>query len=340
MKSLRRLLLFLGLLWSVSLAVANVEKMKCPMGRDYDLYLPEKIDLNRTYWLVCYIHGAHGAACDNVPSLKHFVERGDCIGIAPSFAHGFQLLKNGTDEQLIGILDQLSKKYHLHPKMFVYGHSAGGQFSHRFTLRHSDLIIGCESCSSGTWATGGFYQSLNVAAKNIPIAIACGDEDKGKKGAVIARLAFSNSGDSCAMSQNPGWNRIEWLKQFQRQLEKENFFFKEKVFEGEGHDIEEREQEALAVESFLLATCGMLPEERTMYDDAIATIKKNKIAGRKDLVTSGLQSLEQNIETRSKTRLRSMLLSQGWHPSEAALDQCLKASKEFVYEEMKLLKRR
>lgn len=38
-----------------------------------------------------------------------------------------------------------------------------------------------------------------------------------------------------------------------------------------------REQESLALEPFLLGTCGMLPEERATYDAAIATIKKIKL---------------------------------------------------------------
>ncbi|MEI6417258.1 MAG: hypothetical protein WCO92_06020, partial [Verrucomicrobiota bacterium] len=106
-KSLRWLLLSLCFYGATPLLFSNVEMMKCPMGRDYDLYLPEKIDPDRTYWLVCYVHGAHGTAQDDIKSLQHFVDHSDCIAVAPSFARGFQLLKNGTDQQLIGILHQL-----------------------------------------------------------------------------------------------------------------------------------------------------------------------------------------------------------------------------------------
>jgi hypothetical protein len=59
------------------------------------------MDPNRTYWLACYVHGAHGVGSNDIVSLKDFVERGDCIGIAPSFDDGFQLLENGTADQLI-----------------------------------------------------------------------------------------------------------------------------------------------------------------------------------------------------------------------------------------------
>ncbi|MBM3857433.1 MAG: hypothetical protein FJ390_05655 [Verrucomicrobia bacterium] len=377
MKKLFRCLLLLLLCssWRTSSLLASVEQMKCPMGRDYDLYLPKKIDPNRTYWLVCYVHGSNGAACDDVPSLQHFVEQGDCIGVAPSFAHGFQLLKNGTDAQLIGILHQLSEKYKLHPKLFVYGHSAGSQFSHRFTMRHPDLVVGCEACSSGTWATGGIYQSPNLAAQNIPIAIACGADDVEKRGAVIARIANGAAVAAPAVrehpfyararkmyqrvvrfvraryagaranrraliqSDDPGWTRIEWFEKFSQMLQQESFFFKAKTFSGEQHNVQQREQTALAMESFLLGTSGMLPEERATYDSVIAAIEQNRAEGKSELVEKGLQQLQEMVATRSKETLRMTLLSHDWHINEAALGQCLRASKEFVDEEIMLIRK-
>jgi predicted esterase len=331
-------LLFLALLLSgtIPLLFSSVEQMECPMDRDYDLYLPTNIDPNRTYWLVCYVHGAHGAASDTVPSLKRFVERGDCIGVAPSFAPGFPLLKNRTDQQLIGIFHQLSEKYKLHSKLFIYGHSAGGQFAHRFTLQYPDLVIGCAACSSGTWATGGLYQNLTPAAQNIPMAIACGEDDIGKIGGIIARLASNKK--HLVQGENPGWNRIEWFQKFSQMLRQEHFFFKAKNFPNESHHIEESEQKDLAMESFLLGTCGMLPQERAIYDTAIATIKKNHDEGKSDLVEMGLEQLQKNVATRSQKTFRATLLSQGWHMNKASWDQCKKAGEEFVKEEIRLLR--
>lgn len=309
------------------------------MGRDYDLYLPEKIDPDRTYWLVCYVHGAHGTAQDDIKSLQHFVDHGDCIGVAPSFARGFQLLKNGMDQQLIGILHQLSSKYKLHAKLFVYGHSAGGQFSHRFMLRHPDLVIGCEACSSGTWTAGGVYQSLTPAAKEVPMAIACGSEDSGKIGAVIERLTVNCSVAAHTPKENPDWNRMEWFKKFTQQLEQRNFFFKAHIFPDDVHNVPMKEQESLALEPFLLGTSRMLPQERANYDAAIATIKKNKADGKTDLVTSGLQQLRHDVDSRSKETVRAALLAQDWHVNEAALDQCLRAAEEFVDEEINFIQK-
>lgn len=339
-----------------SLVSAVVQPMKDPLGRDYYLYLPEKIDPARTYWLVCYVHGSGGPNAygkPNIPGLLDFVARGDCIGVAPSFAIGFQLLKNRTDEQLIAILHQLGERYHLHTKLFVYGHFAGSQFSHRFTLRHPDLVVGCEACSSGTWATGGVYQSLNEAAKTIPIAIACGSEDRDSRGAVIARLANSNHLNpsnapimcrrerryqmGLVRSEDPGWNRIEWFKKFREQLAQGNYFFKSKIFSNDMHNVPMREQDAFALEAFLLGTSGMLPQERALYDSKLAAIKQELGEGKTDLAEKDSQQLQHDAATRSRETLRTTLTSQDWHSNTAALDQCLQAGQEFVRQELSYL---
>jgi hypothetical protein len=93
------------------------------------------------------------------------------------------------------------------------------------------------------------------------------------------------------------------------------------------------------MESFLLATSGMLPQERATYDAAIATIKKNRAEGKSDLVESGLQQLQQRSRERSKEIFRISLLSQGWQLNEATLDRCLKSQEEFVKEETILLRK-
>ena len=67
----------------------HVQLAKCPINRDYYLYLPEKIDPDRTYWLVCYAHGLKDPPRADFSTLLHFVMRGDCIAVFPAFKHGF-----------------------------------------------------------------------------------------------------------------------------------------------------------------------------------------------------------------------------------------------------------
>ncbi|MFZ4115668.1 MAG: hypothetical protein ACOYK6_02970 [Chthoniobacterales bacterium] len=313
----------------VQTQIIGVNKDKHP----HYLYLPATRDPNRTYWLVCYAHGAHDFGHDNIVSLKYFVERGDCIGLAPSFDEGFQLLENGTDVQLTQLFDQLKKQYNLHDKLFIFGHSGGGQFAHRFMMRYPDLVIGCAASSSGTWATGGkVYHEINTAAQNIPLAISCGSNDQARIGGIIERLSTQYSETASDGRQNPGWTRNEWFWQFQEQLEEGNFFFKEKEISGAAHRIEETEQEQLALEAFLLGTSGMLPEERAWYDKGIAMIQNN--SANHELVNQELEQLNQKVESRSKESLGKTLEAQGWHFSTQALECCMKAAKEFVGEEV------
>ena len=142
-----------------------------------------------------------------------------------------------------------------------------------------------------------------------------------------------------ARSEDPGWTRIEWFKKFTQQLEQRNFFFKAHIFPDDMHNVPMKEQEALALEPFLLGTSGMLPQERATYDTAIATIKKNKAEGKIDLVASGLQQFRHDVDSRSKETVRAALLAQGWHVNEAALDHCLRAAEEFVDEEINFIQK-
>ena len=173
---------------------------KCPMGRDYFLYVPQNPDAGKAYYLIVGAHGYKGTGKD--VNLGEWADRGDCIGAAPSFPNGYQILAEETDRQVIGIAQQLSKKYKLFPKMFLLGHSGGGQFVHRFALAHPELVLGCVATSSGSWA-----DTLNPAAAQIPIAIGCGEADNQK-----------------SSPQSP-YTRIEWAHRFEHLLMQSNFFY-------------------------------------------------------------------------------------------------------------------
>ena len=388
-----------------------IEKKRCPMDRDYFLYLPAVIDPTRTYWLICYVHGAHGFGRDDIMSLKHFVARGDCIGVAPSFTQGFQLLENKTDEQLIGILHQLGTTYKLHSKIFVFGHSGGGQFTHRFMLKHPDLVIACEACSSGTWATGGKFGSLfssvpnssdgqarifhadrdkevekadgarrtmksddgcvcthclrktsrstqypsgfpasavdwyeisgldQSLSQNIPIAIGCGSKDRGKVGATIQLLSSHSRQERLELVEEEILNRVQWFHEFEHQLHQGNFFYKSKLFQGEAHHVDEREQEALALESFSLGTCGMLPEEKAFFDLELAKVQKEMSNHKYDFADEQLHQLKMKMEERSHMYLKKELNNHGWSVNEEALEHCHQALGEFLDEEITRIKK-
>ncbi|MBX9743231.1 MAG: hypothetical protein K2W99_06825 [Chthoniobacterales bacterium] len=306
--------------------------------RDYFLYLPQKIDPEKTYWLVVYAHGAQGHLAQDLTIIKYFSEQKDCIVIAPNFPRGYQLLEHDSDQRVIEIFDQLKKKYHLHNKFFILGHSAGGQFAHRFTLKHPDLILGCEACSSGTWATGGVYHSLNQEAEGIPIAIGCGAEDHGQIGERIALLSQSNDAkkDNTIFS----WTRIEWFKKFEAELEKKKFFYKSVSFLGESHRIRSKEQIQFALEAFLLGTSGMLPNEEAQYESDIAAIQADIDALRLDQAQESIKKLELKSNSRSPMEFKNSLTLNNWHFNDQGLRQCTEAFNSFIKESISVLQKK
>ncbi len=307
--------------------------------RPHYLYLPSHLDPKRDYWLVCYIHGAHGCGRADVVSLEDFVKRGDCLGMAPSLDHGFQLLNSGTDKELLQVIDELRKHYRLHRTFFLYGHSAGAQFVHRFTMRYPHLVLGSAASSAGTWATGGIYHQLNPALREKPIGICCGREDQQRVGARIEKLFLEQSNTpfiSSVRSQDPGWSRVEWFRQFEKQLEEGNYFFKSKEIWGLGHQLRNNDQEELALEAFLLGTSGMLPQEREAYDHALALhqLKGANLAG----ISKELEKLDHYLASRSSIVLFNKLSKHGWKLGSSALERCRQSSQAFIEEEKARLK--
>lgn len=306
--------------------------------RDYFLYLPPKIDPEKTYWLVVYAHGAQGHVDQDLTIIKYFSECRDCIVVAPTFSRGYQLLKNQSDQRVIEIFNQLKKKYQLHDQFFILGHSAGGQFAHRFTLKYPHLIVGCEACSSGTWATGGVYQSLNQEAETVPIAIGCGLEDYGQIGKRIAGLSATN----LKKEQDTicSWTRIEWFQQFERELAKRNFFYKSIVFPGESHRIRSEEQIGLALEPFLLGTSGMLTEEYTQYENDIKIIELAIDELKIEEAEKGIQQLEGKYLNRSIEELKESLVAHHWHFNEKNLYRFSEIYKNFIHDSVLILQKK
>ena len=228
----------------------------------------------------------------------------------------------------------------MHSKLFVFGHSAGGQFAHRFTFRHPETVIGCEACSSGTWAIGGGYQSITEPATTIPIAIGCGEKDTGQTGPYITALAMQYDAQQSLPPNNFSGSRIEWFKKFETELETKECFYKAKIFPGERHQVPTDKQEELALEAFLLGTSGMLPEEYAEYDADLESIQKTIDAGKNTQADSAIVSLQSKINARSKEPLQSELLATGWHTNDVSLDQCLEAGKEYISEEICYLQKK
>lgn len=184
---------------------------------DCYVYTPDPIDSAKTYQLMVGVHGANGTG-KNAAGLKKWAERGDVIVIGPSFdtKGGFQGGNGVHAEKLIDLFETLKKTYKLHDQMFLYGFSAGSQFTHRFAMLNPKWVCGVSAHSGGSWATDG-YGEISTSAKKIPFAISCGEKD--------TQLSVPNY----------PYTRLEWYKRFKEEIDKKDFCYIGSIWPNVGH---------------------------------------------------------------------------------------------------------
>lgn len=193
--------------------------IKDKQDMDCYVYTPDVIDPAKTYQVMVGVHGARGNG-KNAAGLKNWAERGDVIVIGPSFdtKGGFQGGDGVHAEKLINLFETLKKTYKLNDQMFLYGFSAGSQFTHRFAMLNPKWVCGVSAHSGGSWATDG-YGEISTAAKKIPFAISCGEND----------TQFSVAGYP--------YNRLDWYKHFKEEIDKKNFCYIGGTWPGVGHSV-------------------------------------------------------------------------------------------------------
>lgn len=235
-------------------AFAAETVIKDKQGMDCYVYTPDPIDPAKTYQLMVGVHGAKGNG-KNAANLKSWANRGDVIVIGPSFDTngGFQSGNDVHAEKLIDLFQTLKKTYKLNDQMFLYGFSAGGQFTHRFTMYHPKYVCGVSAHSGGSWATDG-YGEISTAAKKVPFAISCGEND----------TAFSVAGYP--------YNRLDWYKHFKEEIDKKDFCYIGATWPGVGHSASAGVWD-LTKQCFQLATG--LPGQSATEEVAISDQWKN-----------------------------------------------------------------
>lgn len=314
--------LFVLLMMGMPLAgvadAAQVSKQTDSMGREYFLFTPDKIDPAVTYWLVVEVHGYGGHGSEG-SGVRGWADRGDCIGIAPSFPDGYQRLELNTDQQLIQIFQKLQKDFKLHNKLFVYGHSGGAQFAHRFTLKYPQFVVGCCATSAGAWATGGSYGNLNQMAANLPIAISCDEKDTELAG------------------PNVPMTRIVWAKKFEEELGKKHFFYRAEYWPNAGHGGDPKGNAELANEAFSLGTSGMVGKDRADFDAKIKTLNDLVQTGNVGQAMTGCADLLKQIRMRAARQTADNLAAAEWRVGPSGISTCMKVTQEFAAEQMQKL---
>ncbi|NQX01731.1 hypothetical protein HQ447_13825 [bacterium] len=180
-------------------ARAGEIKLTDSQGLTAWLYTPtDQPDPAKIYWLVVGVHGAGGNG-ENACGVAHFARKfEDVIVLGPSFAQpkrdpaaprptgmpkdAYQMSGPLHEAKLKELVAEVGKTWKLHPKIIVHGFSAGAQFAHRFTFKNPDLVAGVSAHSGGGWATLEGDDKINPAAKAIPFAVSCGEDDNGKSG--------------------------------------------------------------------------------------------------------------------------------------------------------------
>ena len=308
------LCLFLTTMSSRLLAVQTTKEIES-YGRDYYVFTPDKIDPARTYWLVLEVGVFEGPtvgtqAHENSGS-RNWVERGDCIGISVSFPQGYQVLAQDTDRQLLGILRKLQGDFKLHSKLFLYGHSGGAQFAHRFMLAYPDDVAGCCATSAGTWA-----DELPASARTIPLAISCGEKDTDRS------------------TPDAPLSRIDWARQFAKELKQDSFFYKVKFWPGAGHEGDGHGNDQLVHEAFSLGTSGMVGDEYRAFGN---TLKKfNQAIATEDLASAREAQKQLNTqlgEQPDAAQLTKTLSDNRWNAGPDAVSACLQVRQDFATEE-------
>lgn len=213
----RLLPILLFALFTLPTLAADPEPRQDSMGRDYYLYTPDKIDKQKTYWLVVGVH-VYGGNGKGAAGIAPWAKRGDCIVVGPSFPNnGYQGLAEHAGEQLDQLFKDLSKEYKLHPKLFLYGFSGGAQFAHRFMMAYPDLVAGCSAHSAGSWATGERWGDINPKAADIPLVISCGLSDTAKS------------------TPDAPYTRLEWAKLFEKKATEAGLLFQASYWPNTAH---------------------------------------------------------------------------------------------------------
>ena len=290
-------------------ALAKEIQAKDAEGRDYWLYVPERIDKNKTYTLVVGVHGYRGQG-QGAAGMAGWVDKLDVIVLGPTYdSNGYQYLQKGSDQQTLDLVEKLREDYKLHDKIFIAGFSGGSQYAHRFAMKYPELVAGCAAHSGGTWGTGDYYRAKpNPEAKGVLFAISCGEEDAGK-----------------SFPQAP-MGRFEWAKKYATMLDEGGFVYDAQWWPGVGHQYSKGARQQ-TLDCFIAST-QLLPQLAEGTEQIKQSLEEDDYSGAWNLIRRRQRLLDRNREGIVGKALQQWLTSSIESVDQWALGQVAIAVRE------------
>ncbi|MBN2386219.1 MAG: hypothetical protein JXB85_04310 [Anaerolineales bacterium] len=139
---------------------------------EFFLYVPKDYSPERAWPVFVGIHGQGGSGLDCWTLWQSYAEQEGFILVCPSIAdqHGGWYQDDG-ERIVLQVLSQVRTDYHLEPRIFLVGFSAGAQFVQGFAFGYPQLVAGVAVLSAGN------YYAPTGNARNIPFLVVIGTLD-------------------------------------------------------------------------------------------------------------------------------------------------------------------
>jgi predicted esterase len=139
---------------------------------EYYLYVPRNYSSDREWPLFVGIHGSGGSGLECWNLWQSFADREGFILLCPSIADsGGGWYQADGETKVFSAINQVRSEYHMAPREFLAGFSAGAQFVQGFAFKYPQYVSGVSVLSAGN------YYRPTPSAKGIPFLVVIGDQD-------------------------------------------------------------------------------------------------------------------------------------------------------------------
>jgi poly(3-hydroxybutyrate) depolymerase len=139
---------------------------------EYYLYVPDDYSAEAEWSLFVGIHGAGGSGLDCWNMWQTLAEKEGFILLCPSIPGGANGFYQDVGENTVwAAVNDMKQEYHVRPRMFFAGFSAGAFFIQGFTYHYPRAVSGLAILSSG------LYLDPRVFPEVIPMTVVIGSAD-------------------------------------------------------------------------------------------------------------------------------------------------------------------